>query len=211
MKEMAYELHDYVEFKNKGKNIIGYIAIKDFNGGGICDGIMHSYDIYSEIEETLIKHVPESELLLLAKVNTLAYKALKLAINKHKKQVDLANEPYINHIVAVGKNTLELSNDDKTLAVAFLHDILEDTDVREKELFEIFPAEVVYSVKAITKDSKYISYDEYLKKVKENEIARIVKLADLKHNSMLSRFKTYNRTDLLRVKKYKDAIEYLYL
>lgn len=63
------------------------------------------------------------------------------------------------------------------MAVAFLHDILEDTDVSEKELFEIFPDEVVYEVKAITKDSKYISYDEYLTKVKENEMARIVKLA----------------------------------
>ncbi|MFZ4854512.1 HD domain-containing protein [Enterococcus entomosocium] len=210
MKDMAYELNDYVEFKDKGKDIIGYVAIKDFNGGGICEGIMHSYDIYSEIEDILIKHVPESELFLLAKADSLACEALKLAINKHEDQVDLANKPYINHIVTVGKNTLEVSNDDKTLAVAFLHDILEDTDVSEKELFEIFPDEVVYAVKAITKDSKNISYDEYLKKVKENEMARIVKLADLKHNSMLSRLKTYNRTDLLRVKKYKDAIEYLY-
>lgn len=45
---------------------------------------MHSYDIYSETEETLIKHVPESELLLLAKADSLACKALKLAIYKHK-------------------------------------------------------------------------------------------------------------------------------
>ncbi|MBF0015502.1 hypothetical protein HAX42_14965 [Enterococcus casseliflavus] len=95
------------------------------------------------------------------------------------------------------------------MAVAFLHDILEDTDVSEKELFEIFPDEMVYAVKAITKNSKYISYDDYLKKVKENELARTVKLADLKHNSMLSRLKTYNRKDLLRVIKYINAMEYL--
>lgn len=209
MNEMAYELNDYVEFKDKGKDITGYIASKDFNGGGICEGIMHSYDIYSEIEDILIKHVPESELFLLAKADSLACKALKLAINKHKNQVDLASEPYINHIVTVGKNTLEVSNDDMTLAVAFLHDILEDTDVSEKELFEIFPDEVVCAVKAITKDNKYMSYDEYLKKVKEHEMARIVKLADLKHNSMLSRFETYNRMDLLRLKKYQNSIEYL--
>lgn len=208
---MAYELNDYVEFKDKGKDIMGYIAIKDFNGGGICEGIMHSYDIYSEIEDILIKHVPESELLLLTKADSLAGKALKLAISKHKSQVDLAGEPYINHIIAVGKNTLELSDDDKTLAVAFLHDILEDTDLCEKELFEIFPDEVIYAVKSITKDSKCISYDEYLQKVKENEMARIVKLADLKHNSMLSRFKTYNTIDIQRVKKYQKAIEYLNL
>lgn len=209
MNDMAYELNDYVEFRNKDKAIIGYIAIKHFNGGGMCEGIIHSYDIYSEIEESLITDVPESELLLLAKVDTLSCKALKLAISKHKNQVDLANEPYINHVVAVGKNTLELSNDDKVLAVAFLHDILEDTDISEKELFENFPDEVVHAVKSITKDSKYINYDEYLKKVKENEMARIVKLADLKHNSMLSRFKTYKRIDILRVRKYLGAINYL--
>lgn len=44
---------------------------------------MHSYDIYSEIENILIKHVPESELFLLAKADLMVCKALKLAINKH--------------------------------------------------------------------------------------------------------------------------------
>lgn len=151
-----------LNLKIKEKNI-GYIAIQNLNGGRICDDIMHSYGIYSEIKETLIKHVPELELLL-AKANILAYKALKLAICKHKNQVDLANESYTNHIVTVGKNILELPNDNNTLTIAFLHDILEDTDASEKELFEIFPDEVVYAVKAITKNSKHISYDEYLKK-----------------------------------------------
>lgn len=209
MNDMIYERFDYVSLKNRGKKIVGYVVVRDLNGGGICTGIIHSYDIYADIEGTSMKHVPESELSLLAKNGTLAWKALKLAIIKHEKQVDLAGEPYTKHIVTVGENVLQVTGDDKTLAVAFLHDILEDTDVSEDELLKDFPMEVVEAVKIITKDNKTKTYSEYIKSVKENELSRIVKLADLKHNIMLSRFKTFNRKDLLRVKKYIEAMDYL--
>ena len=45
--------------------------------------------------------------------------------------------------------------------------------------------------------------------MKSNNLARVVKLADLKHNSDLSRLKTVSNTDYERVKKYKNAIRYL--
>lgn len=45
--------------------------------------------------------------------------------------------------------------------------------------------------------------------MKSNDLARVVKLADLKHNSDLSRLKSVSDTDRERVKKYKNAIRYL--
>jgi hypothetical protein len=53
------------------------------------------------------------------------------------------------------------------------------------------------------------NYQEYLEKVKSNNLARVVKLADLKHNSDLSRLKSVTDTDYDRVEKYKKAIRYL--
>ncbi|MGX7031139.1 HD domain-containing protein [Vagococcus zengguangii] len=204
MKDMGYELYDYVKFKTKEKNIIGYVVSKYFNG----EGVIHFYDIYSEIEEAYINHVPESELHLLAKSNSMACKALKLAVNVHKNQVDLVGEPYINHIVAVGEKVKKFKDDD-LLTVAYLHDILEDTYITEDILRCIFPDDIVDAVRSITKSDKYQPYEEYIQIVKLNELSRIVKLADLEHNLVLSRIKDYTSKDLLRIKKYRKAVKEL--
>ena len=71
-----------------------------------------------------------------------------------------------------------------------------------------FPNIVIEAVEVLTKE-KNISYTEYLEKVKKNELARVVKLADLKHNSDLSRLSKITKKDLLRLEKYKKAIKHL--
>ena len=53
-----------------------------------------------------------------------------------------------------------------------------------------------------------------MERVKANEWARIVKLADLKHNSDMDRIKKKLKTplglrDFKRMKKYQDAIKFL--
>jgi len=45
--------------------------------------------------------------------------------------------------------------------------------------------------------------------VKKNPLARVVKLADLKHNSDLSRLSSITEKDRERLKKYKKAIDFL--
>jgi len=52
-------------------------------------------------------------------------------------------------------------------------------------------------------------YQTYLENVKSNPLARVVKLADLKHNSDLSRLRSVTDNDLERLEKYKRAIDYL--
>ena len=52
-------------------------------------------------------------------------------------------------------------------------------------------------------------YYDYIEKLSTNEIAREVKIADLKHNSDLSRLDTITEKDLKRQKKYLQCINYL--
>ena len=50
---------------------------------------------------------------------------------------------------------------------------------------------------------------EYVAAIKKNDLARTVKLADLAHNSDLSRLPEVTEADLRRVEKYRQAIEVL--
>lgn len=55
-----------------------------------------------------------------------------------------------------------------------------------------------------------IPYLEYLESLKDNGIARKVKLADLKHNSDLSRLTKVSEEDLVCVRKYSEAVNLLH-
>ena len=131
--------------------------------------------------------------------------ALAIAKKAHAGQVDKAGVDYIQHPLYVASQV----KTEQEKAVALLHDVIEDSDVTADDLLASgLSNEVVTAVQILTK-KKGQSYQEYLEKVKSNNLARIVKLADLKHNSDLSRLKSVTNTDYERVKKYKNAIRYL--
>ncbi|QJS37285.1 HD domain protein [Streptococcus pneumoniae] len=125
--------------------------------------------------------------------------ALAIAKKAHAGQVDKAGVDYIQHPLYVASQV----NTEQEKAVALLHDVIEDSDITAADLFASgLSNEVVTAVQILTK-KKGQSYQEYLGKVKSNNLARVVKLADLKHNSDLSRLKSVTNTDYERVKKYK--------
>lgn len=131
--------------------------------------------------------------------------AYEIAQKAHDGQVDKAGMDYIKHpeVVASFVNT----NEEK--ATAYLHDVLEDTEITANDLLNAgIPHNVVKAVQVLTKE-KYTPYFEYLSKVKENSLARTVKLADLKHNSDLSRLARITDKDLKRLEKYRKAIKFL--
>ena len=131
--------------------------------------------------------------------------ALAIAKKAHAGQVDKAGVDYIKHPIYVASQVTT----EQEKAVALLHDVLEDSDITVADLLAYgLSNEVVTAVQTLTK-KKGQSYQDYLEKVKSNNLARVVKLADLKHNSDLSRLKTVSNTDYERVKKYKNAIRYL--
>jgi hypothetical protein len=49
------------------------------------------------------------------------------------------------------------------------------------------------------------SYMDFIRRAKQNPIARRVKLADIEHNCDLSRLRKITEEDLKRVEKYKKA------
>ena len=105
--------------------------------------------------------------------------ALEIALKAHKGQVDKNGVSYILHPMAVAAqlDTLEL----KTIAI--LHDTIEDTNVTAEHLLERgIPKNIVEVVQLLSKP-KDEEYESYLRRVKENPLARQVKLADLAHNT----------------------------
>lgn len=112
----------------------------------------------------------------------LTRKAMEIACKAHHKQKDKGGFPYINHPFHIA----EEMQDEITTCVALLHDVIEDSNITLNELSKDFPSEVINAVELLTHKEKDL-YSEYIQKIKTNETARIVKLADLKHNLDQSR------------------------
>lgn len=136
---------------------------------------------------------------------TFVDKAHKIARKAHFGQVDKAGVDYIKHPETVAS----FVDTDEEKAVAYLHDVLEDTELTLEDLRGYgLPEEVLAAIDALTKKNNQ-DYQNYLVTVKNNELARVVKLADLRHNSDLTRLSRVTQKDLNRCKKYQDAINYL--
>ena len=133
--------------------------------------------------------------------------AYETAQAAHFGQVDKAGVDYINHPLTVAANVGENIS---AIIVALLHDVAEDTNITLAELKKKIPLtdEEAQALKLLTHDEN-IHYLDYVAKIKSNALARIVKTADLKHNSDLSRIKNPTEKDFARVEKYQAALKIL--
>ena len=132
-------------------------------------------------------------------------KAMKIAFEAHKNQVDKSGLPYIYHPIHLA----EQMDDEESVTVALLHDVVEDTDWTLEQLkAEGFSDSVIMALSYMTHDDN-VPYMEYVIKIAENPIAKKVKLADLMHNSDLSRLDCVDDKAKKRVKKYESAIQVL--
>ena len=131
--------------------------------------------------------------------------ALKLCFEAHKDQIDKSGIPYVFHPFHLA----EQMADENTTIVALLHDVIEDTEYTLDDLRKFGFAEDVLSAISLMTHADDVPYMEYVVKIKTNPIAKAVKLADLKHNSDMSRLDRITQTDEERTKKYKQAIELL--
>ena len=134
-------------------------------------------------------------------------RAYEISARAHKGQLDKAGVEYINHPCRVAANVGENVS---AIIVALLHDVAEDTDITIAALKEKIPltdAEA-QALELLTHDEK-IPYLEYVARIKSNELARAVKIADLKHNSDLTRIKNPAPKDFARVEKYNAALKIL--
>lgn len=135
----------------------------------------------------------------------LTKKAMKIAYAAHLSQTDKSGIPYIYHPIHIA----EQMQDEYTTCVALLHDVVEDSDVTFSQLMaEGFPEEVLAALRLMTHESG-VPYMDYVRAIKENPIAAAVKLADLEHNSDLTRLDHIDDKARQRAEKYKRAIELL--
>ena len=92
--------------------------------------------------------------------------------------------------------------------IHYIHIIHTNNIITLKYLSQFFTKDIIEAIRCISKEKNY-KLDEYLYRVKNNELARIVKIADLTHNMDLSRLTHVTKEDILRVEKYKKCLKYL--
>lgn len=125
-----------------------------------------------------------------------------IATRAHAGQVDKAGEPYIGHPAHVAASV----EGEFEECVAWLHDVVEDTGITLDDLRALgVPDEVVSAVDALTRRVGE-GYFDYVRRAGANALARPVKLADLRHNSDLSRLASVGPDDIARAEKYREAI-----
>ena len=112
----------------------------------------------------------------------LTNRALSLAYQAHQGQVDKSGVPYIFHPAHLA----EQMEDEISCCAALLHDVVEDTSVTLADLEAAFPPEVTEAVRLLT-HREGTPYEDYVRAIAQNPVARRVKLADIAHNSDQSR------------------------
>jgi len=138
--------------------------------------------------------------------NPLIALAIETASRAHANQKDKAGMPYIDHPVRVAEQLVE----DDLKIIAYLHDVVEDTDITLAELAEKFGADIAEDIEALTK-RKNEPYADFIQRLAPRPRARKVKMADLRDNLNLSRLTVVEAEDLERVEKYKSALALLEL
>ncbi|MBO5169039.1 MAG: bifunctional (p)ppGpp synthetase/guanosine-3',5'-bis(diphosphate) 3'-pyrophosphohydrolase [Phascolarctobacterium sp.] len=119
-------------------------------------------------------------------------KAYILAADAHKEQRRKSGEPYIIHPIGVANILAGLQMDEYTLAAAFLHDVVEDTEYTYDDIRNIFGGVVANLVDGVTKLGKiaYISKEDrqienyrkmFLAMARDIRVV-LIKLADRLHN-----------------------------
>lgn len=124
---------------------------------------------------------------------------LVLAANKHEGQFDKSGKPYILHPLAVMQ--MVDPADEELQCIALGHDLVEDTKTTWEELSELFTPRVVDGIRCLTKMPGE-TFEEYKARVKSNGDAIQVKIADLRHNSDITRLKGISEKDMDRMAKY---------
>jgi (p)ppGpp synthase/HD superfamily hydrolase len=130
--------------------------------------------------------------------------AREFAACAHEGQKDLAGKPYMEHICAVAAGV----NSEEAKTVAYLHDVVEDTDYTLDDLSLYFPAHIVEAVDHLTRRKGEL-YANFIQRVKQNSLATEVKISDLLHNMRLSRLKNPTQKDFRRIDKYRRAYRLL--
>lgn len=133
----------------------------------------------------------------------LVKKAMKIALDVHKDQVDKGGYPYIAHPLHLAE---QMATEDGTI-VALLHDVIEDGDISLDYLkSEGFSDEVVKAIDLLTRKRSQ-TYSEYILEISKYPLAKSVKIKDLMHNLDESRIPSEGFFSLRG--RYEKALKFL--
>lgn len=128
--------------------------------------------------------------------------AIALAAHAHYGQKEKNGKPYLFHPLRL----MMKMRSEAEMIVAVLHDVVEDTDVTLEDLRNKgYSTEVVKAIDCLTQRGGG-SYDQYISRIKSNDLARRVKIADLEDNLDLSRIPRPTDEDLARMQRYRKAL-----
>lgn len=144
---------------------------------------------------------------------TMLAKAIKVAVEAHADQFRSNGEPYIAHPIAVmNKIKFVRPDDEELLAIAVLHDVMEDTDYSYCDCLGDFSRRVADGVYDLTKKG-FETYPQFIDRIinSGNMDAIIVKICDIEHNSSDLDTMTGDPEKIqARKVKYAEAKEKLY-
>lgn len=132
-------------------------------------------------------------------------KAIAIAVEAHRGQLDKAGKPYILHplrVMLAGKTIDEM-------ICGVLHDVVEDTPISIEMLeTEGFSPSILDALRLLTRDS-HVPYQDYIRRLADNPLALQVKLYDLHDNLNRERLNFLTTEDTRRMDKYRQARQYL--
>ena len=132
-------------------------------------------------------------------------KAMTLAYDAHHGQLDRSGVPYIFHPARVASGF----TNEAEACVAWLHDVVEDTDVSLEDIrLAGFGCVICDALRLLTHD-KSVPYMDYVRAIAENPIAKAVKLADLRDNMDVNRLAVIDDDTKRRFAKYLEAYRLL--
>jgi GTP pyrophosphokinase len=121
----------------------------------------------------------------------LIVRACDFAKKAHEGQLRKSGEPYYNHVFATGVNLATLKMDADTIAAGIMHDVLEDTPVKEEEMIAVFGEHITKLVQGVTKlgNLRYSGMERHVESLRKFFIAMaddirvvVIKLCDRLHN-----------------------------
>lgn len=135
-------------------------------------------------------------------------RARELASMAHAAQVDKIGTPYIEHPARVAERVRAAGGGQDAEVVAWLHNVVEDTDVTLDEIDRAFGPRIAGAVDAISR--RHGEGDDYYRRVAANPIARLVKVHDIADNTAPERAAKLDSATTARLSaKYAHARELL--
>lgn len=136
-------------------------------------------------------------------------RAIEIALEAHKGALDKGGNPYILHPLRL---MLQMDSEEEMI-VAILHDVVEDSEKWsfDKLHKEGFSKKIINSLRSVTKENENEDYEKFIDRSVKDKIGRKVKIADISDNLDISRLKEVTDKDILRINKYKKALQKLKL